>query len=54
MVLMLAFLLAAQGVIHPEGVRLACGSEGRWHEADGECAYIELTFDEVHYNVRSR
>lgn len=37
-----------------EGLRLASGGEGRWHEADGEYAYIELTLDEVHYNVRSR
>ena len=37
-----------------DGVRLASGGEGRWHEAGGEYAYIELVFDEVHYNVRSR
>lgn len=35
-------------------VRLASGGEGRWHEPDQEYAYIELTFDEVQYNVRSR
>jgi hypothetical protein len=37
-----------------DGVRLASGGEGRWHEVDGEYVYIELTLDEVHYNVRSR
>jgi len=37
-----------------EGVRLASGGEGRWHEANGDYVYIELSFDEVHYNVRSR
>jgi hypothetical protein len=37
-----------------DGVRLASGGEGRWHEAGGEYSYIELAFDEVQYNVRSR
>jgi len=32
--------------------RLSSGGEGRWHEANGEYAYIELTIDSVHYNVR--
>ena len=35
-------------------VRLASGGEARWHEETGEYVYIELTFDDVHYNVRSR
>ncbi len=35
-------------------IRLASGGEARWHEADGEYAYIELTIDEVRYNVHSR
>ena len=35
-------------------VRLASGGEGRWHEAAGDYAYIELTIDDVAYNVRSR
>jgi hypothetical protein len=35
-------------------VRLASGGEARWHEPGGEYAYIELTIDEVEYNVRSR
>jgi hypothetical protein len=34
--------------------RLASGGEGRWHEPDGDYAYIELTIDDVRYNVRSR
>jgi hypothetical protein len=34
--------------------RLASGGEGRWHEPGGEYAYIELTIDDVQYNVRSR
>jgi hypothetical protein len=34
--------------------RLASRGEGRWHEPDGEYAYIELTIDEVQYNVQSR
>lgn len=33
--------------------RLAAGGEARWHEADGEYSYIELTFDEIRYNVSS-
>lgn len=32
-------------------VRLASRGEGRWHEPEGEYAYIELTIDEVRYNV---
>lgn len=35
-------------------VRLASGGEGRWHEPANEYAYIELTLDEVHYNLHSR
>jgi hypothetical protein len=35
-------------------VRLAGSGEGRWHETAGDYAYIELTFDEVQYNVSSR
>jgi hypothetical protein len=35
-------------------VRLASGGDARWHEPDGEYAYIELTLDDVQYNVRSR
>jgi hypothetical protein len=33
-------------------VRLASAGEGRWHEPDGEYAYIELTIDEVRYNLQ--
>lgn len=32
-------------------VRLASGGNGRWHERDGDYAYIELTFDDFRYNV---
>ena len=32
-------------------VRLASVGDGRWHEPDGEYAYIELTIDDVRYNV---
>jgi hypothetical protein len=35
-------------------VRLASSGEGRWHETDGEYAYIQLAIDDVEYNVRSR
>ncbi len=35
-------------------VRLASGGEARWHEPSGDYAYIELTLDDVQYNVRSR
>jgi hypothetical protein len=35
-------------------VRLASKGEGRWHESEGEYAYIELAIDEVMYNVRGR
>jgi hypothetical protein len=34
--------------------RLASGGEGRWHEPDGEYAYIQLTIDEVRFNVQPR
>jgi hypothetical protein len=34
-------------------MHLASGGEGRWHEPGREYAYIELTLDEVQYNVRS-
>jgi hypothetical protein len=33
-------------------VRLPSGGEGRWEEPEGEYAYIELTIDDVQYNVR--
>jgi len=33
-------------------VRLAATGEGRWHEQAGDYAYIELTIDDVRYNVR--
>jgi uncharacterized protein DUF6544 len=32
-------------------VRLASQGEGRWHEAGGEYAYIQLTIDAVDYNL---
>jgi len=32
-------------------VRLASAGEGHWHERDGEYAYIQLTIDDVRYNV---
>jgi hypothetical protein len=35
-------------------VRLISRGEGRWQEAGGEYAYIELTIDDVQYNVASR
>jgi hypothetical protein len=34
--------------------RLASRGEGRWHEPGNEYAYIELTIDDVRYNVRTR
>jgi hypothetical protein len=30
---------------------LFSGGEGRWHDPAGEYAYIELTIDDVQYNV---
>jgi hypothetical protein len=33
---------------------LSSGGQARWHEAGGDYAYIELTLDEIDYNVRSR
>jgi hypothetical protein len=36
------------------GARLASGGEARWHEPSGDYPYIELTLDEVRYNVSSR
>jgi hypothetical protein len=35
-------------------VRLASEGQARWHEPDGEYTYLELTLDEVRYNVSSR
>jgi hypothetical protein len=35
-------------------VRLASGGEGPWHGHGGEYAYIELTLDDVEYNVWPR
>ena len=35
-------------------VRLASRGEGRWHEPAGDYAYIEITFDDVAYNVAPR
>ena len=32
-------------------VRLASTGEGRWHERAGDYAYIELTIDDVRYNL---
>ncbi len=32
-------------------VRLASHGEGRWHEAEGDYAYLELLIDDVRYNV---
>lgn len=34
-------------------VRLSSAGEGRWHEPDGD-AYIELTIDDIAFNVRAR
>jgi hypothetical protein len=33
-------------------VRLPSSGEGRWHDSDGDYAHIELTIDDVQYNVR--
>jgi hypothetical protein len=35
-------------------VRVASGGEARWHEPSGEYPYIQLTLDDVQYNVGSR
>ena len=35
-------------------MRLPSGGEGRWHEAEGEYAYIDVTIDDVQYNVQPR
>jgi hypothetical protein len=35
-------------------VRLSSGGEARWHDASGDYAYIELTLDDVKFNVHSR
>ena len=32
-------------------VRLPSAAQGRWHEPGSEYAYIELTVDDVEYNV---
>ena len=34
--------------------RLASGGAGRWHEPGREYTYIELSFDDIQYNVTSR
>jgi hypothetical protein len=33
---------------------LPSGGEARWHEPEGEYAYIDLTIDDVQYNVQPR
>ena len=35
-------------------VRLPSAGHGRWHDPEGEYAYIELTIDDVQYNVGPR
>ncbi len=35
-------------------IRLASRGEGRWHEPGGAYAYIQLTIDDVEYNVAPR
>ena len=35
-------------------IRLASAGEGRWHEAAGDYAYIELIIEDVEYNLRAR
>jgi uncharacterized protein DUF6544 len=35
-------------------VRLSLAGEGRWHEPEGEYAYIDLILDDISYNVRAR
>ena len=35
-------------------MRLPSGGEGRWHDEGGAYAYIDLTIDEVRYNVKAR
>ena len=43
------------GPYRPFGpVRLASGGEARWNEPGSDFTYIELTLDDVQYNVRSR
>jgi hypothetical protein len=40
---------------HPYSVgRLPSGGEGRWHDAEGDYAYIDLTIDDVQYNLPPR
>ena len=34
-------------------IRLASSGEGWWHEPGGEYPYIELTLDDVQYNLQS-
>ena len=36
------------------GVRLAAAGTGRWHEAEGEYDYVQLTIDAVDYNVHDQ
>lgn len=35
-------------------VKLSGSGEARWHEPEGDYAYIELTIDDVQYNLRER
>ena len=43
------------GSYRPYGAaRLASAGEARWYESGGDYTYLEMTIDEVHYNVRSR
>ena len=42
------------GYRHFGSVRLASTGAGRWHDAQGAYSYIELTIDDVRYNVSGR
>ncbi len=35
-------------------MRLSSGGVGRWHDAEGEYPYIDVTIDDVQYNVQPR
>jgi hypothetical protein len=35
-------------------VSLSGGGEGRWHDPEHEYAYIEVSFDDIQYNLRRR
>ena len=46
--------IGSSAVIAYGAVRLPSGGEWRWHDAEGEYAYIALTIDDGEYDLQPR